>query len=346
MKKFKRTKFWKLFLLVIVIPIYDFFWKYFLNSYGKFLHILWNLRKRKFFDLKKDNNILVKDSEFFCNLANEISNFCNYELIQNSRNVIYEGTNDVKNFADKKGEKYQNGIFEFLPENLKKKIINFASSDLMITTASKYFGVFPILTRIYLYHNIPIINSNERSAQLWHKDGFGYKGFDLFISITDVNELNGPLYFLKKKNKLGVFERIENSIKNPRKGERNKITLENFDKIYSNNNISNNIGQRGTALFIDSYNCYHRGGFCKKTDRIMLRIAYDTIDSVVTNSSERFKEDLNNGVNYYFFENGKKRKFSNIFLRYLFLKKSYLFHKFKIAEKLLSFYQFMHHKII
>lgn len=345
MKKFKRTKFWKIFLLIIIVPFYDLIWKYIINFYGKILYILWNLKKRDYFDLKKNNNFLLKDNKFFSNFAAEIANHCNEEILSNSRNTIYEDSPVVKTFSDKKGEKYLNGLFETLPEDLKRKIVNFASSDLMITTAAKYLGVFPILTRIYLYHNIPIAESSEKAAQLWHRDGFGYKGIDLFVSITDVNEFSGPLFFLNKKNKLGVFERVENSIQNPRKGERNKITLENFDKIYPKEYIDNNMGKKGTALFIDSYNCYHRGGFCKKSDRVMLRIAYDTIDSVVTNSAERFQKDNNNGVHYNLFEE-REKKFNSIFLRYLFLKRSYLFHKLKIAEKLLNFYQFMHHKIV
>ena len=34
-------------------------------------------------------------------------------------------------------------------------IVDFASSDKMITTASKYMKIFPILTRVEVYLNIP-----------------------------------------------------------------------------------------------------------------------------------------------------------------------------------------------
>ena len=57
------------------------------------------------------------------------------------------------------------------------------------------------------------------------------------------------------------------------------------------------------------------------------------------------QKDNNNGVHYNLFEE-REKKLNSIFLRYLFLKRSYLFHKLKIAEKLLNFYQFMHHKIV
>ena len=47
------------------------------------------------------------------------------------------------------------GIYEKLSQDLKKEIITFASSDLMISTAANYMGIFPILTRIQVDHNIP-----------------------------------------------------------------------------------------------------------------------------------------------------------------------------------------------
>ena len=53
LKNIKRTSFWKFFLLILIVPIYNFFWKYFINFHAKTLDIFWNLKKREFFDLKK-----------------------------------------------------------------------------------------------------------------------------------------------------------------------------------------------------------------------------------------------------------------------------------------------------
>ena len=346
MKKIKRTKAWKLFLLFLVVPIYTFLWKNLLNFHGRILYFFWNKKKRDYFDLKKDNKLFLKDNKIIKNLANEIANHCDEELLSSSREKIYEGTRSSNVFHQQKGEKYLNNIFEKLPHDLKKKIVNFASSELMITTASKYLGVFPILTRIYLLHNIPIINKSERGPQLWHRDGFGFKVFELFVSITDINELNGPTYFANNKSNLAVFEKVENIIQNPRRGERNKITLENFEKIYPKEKITNNIGPKGSVFFFDTVSCYHRGGYCKSGERIVLRIVYDTVDSTVTNSPERFQNDPNNGVNFVLFQNKDKKNLNNFYTRYLFLKRSYLFYKFQLAKKLISFYQIMHHKLV
>ena len=40
----------------------------------------------------------------------------------------------------------------------------------------------------------------------WHKDDFGYKSLDLFLNITDIDENSGPLYALRKKERLEYFQ--------------------------------------------------------------------------------------------------------------------------------------------
>ena len=90
---------------------------------------------------------------------------------------------------------------------------------------SKTFGVFPILAKMTVYHNIPRPGSSIRGAMNWHKDDFGYKSLDLFLNITDIDENSGPLYALRKKERLGVFSRSFNEIQNAKSGEK-----ENFNR--------------------------------------------------------------------------------------------------------------------
>ena len=61
--------------------------------------------------------------------------------------------------------------------------------------------------------------------------------------------------------------------------------------IFSQEEIGSIIGNMGSCLIIDSYNCYHKGGYCKTKERIMLRFAFDTIDSTVVNKdSEQYQK--------------------------------------------------------
>lgn len=330
LKKIKRTFFYRWFLIFFLYPLYDFFWKYIINFHAKFLSIFWNFNKNEYFDLKNKHYLKVKDNNDIVNLANDLNSFCSETFLEKSRNKM------------KANKKSTNELFEDLPEILRDRIIDFGSSNLLITTTSRYLGVFPILSRIYFYHNIVNQdNPDEEFSQKWHKDGMGYKGLDFFISVTDIDEFNGPLFFSKKKNQLGAFSRIENAIKNPKPGERNKISNEEFKKIHKEEEIDSIIGSKGTCLIIDSYNCYHKGGFVKKGDRLMLRIAYDTIDSTVVNDDgEKY---VSNEVFYY--NKKHKSEINNSYLRFLFFKRSKFIKKLKISEKLIKFYQFFHYKI-
>ena len=83
--------------------------------------------------------------------------------------------------------------------------MEFGMSELLVSTAAKHLGVFPILSKVALYLNIPSENKNPRGAMLWHKD-LG-KSLDLFVIITDVDNSNGPLLALEK-NSLGVLQKI------------------------------------------------------------------------------------------------------------------------------------------
>ena len=242
----------------------------------------------------------------------------------------------------KQNKEWNNELFDELPFELKKRIIDFASSDLVITTTSKYLGVFPILSRIYFYHNI--VNDNNKDEELsqkWHKDGMGYKGLDFFISITDIKETNGPLYISKQDNPLGAFSRIENTTQNSKRGERNKISNEVFNELHTNEDIDSIIGNKATCLIVDSYNCYHKGGFLKEGDRVMLRIAFDTIDSTVVN----FDEEKYRSSEIFYYNKMHKNEVKNPFMKFLFFKRSKFIKLTNLSERLLKFYQLLHYKI-
>ena len=146
----------------------------------------------------------------------------------------------------------------------------------------------------------------------------------------------------KKKDKLGVFGKIQNIKPNAQKGERNKVLDEEFNKIYTNEDVGSTIGNMGSCLIIDSYNCYHKGGHCNIKDRIMLRFAFDTIDSTVINSDQ---EKYRKKDYFHFCPRIKKSEINNFFLRYLFFKRSYIFKKLNLSEKLIKLYYLLHYKI-
>ena len=208
-----------------------------------------------------------------------------------------------------------------------------------LSTAADYLKVFPVIGKIYLFINFPVEEKKERGAMLWHKDDFGYKSLDLFLAINDIDEENGPLYFLKKKEPLGVFYKLTNVIANALPGERNKINIKKFSEHFSAESIDALQGPAGNAVFVDSFTTYHRGGYCVSKNRIMLRICYQTPDSI----------DVQNKINengFYFFQDLKKENTKDIFHKYLLFKKLNFFWKFiKLPWFLMKIYRVLHFKM-
>lgn len=335
---FKKTFFWKIIVSFLLNPIINFIWLYIINAQGTLYKFFWFLKKRDYIDLNNNDKILVNNFNKFLDLAKLINDQCNIALIEKIKKRIIN-SNSVRslnydyNQTNAGDNSYTSDFFNDLPENVKKKIIEFSMSDLMISTAAKYLGTFPILAKVVLGLNIPRKKEHIRGAMLWHKDDFGFKSLDLFLAINDVNDLNGPLSAMKEKD-LGVLSRIDEEIKNPIRGERGKIRNNTLD--INEKDLVTLRGPSGTALLIDSFTAYHKGGHCLENHRIMLRFSYQTVDSI------RLPNNPDN--KFYYYPLISKNNISNIYLKFLFFKRSFVIKKFKLSTLFLRIYRILHYK--
>ena len=149
----------------------------------------------------------------------------------------------------------------------------------------------------------------------WHRDTFGFKNLEFFMAVTDIDDENGPFYWLEKKIKASVFLSFQNLVSTTKKGERGKVSLEEFSKHFKDNETLKLSGKSGNAIFVDSFSTYHRGGFCKSKDRVILRLCYQSHDAFY----ESQLSDLNT---YKYDQNLKKDEINDIFKKYLFFKKN------------------------
>ena len=335
-KLIKKTQLWKFIIQFIFYPIYNLFWQYILNFQAKILYFLWILKKKNYIDLSNNDKILVKDNNDFINLSQKIL----YEvkpLLENSKNKIL--SSEFKETLSKKigptsveaELPYRISLYEQLSENLKKEIINFASSEFMITTAAKHMKIFPILTRVQVDHNIPRPEGKIRGAMYWHRDTFGFKNLDFFMAVTDIDDNNGPFYCLEKKIRAGTFLAFSNVVSNFKKGERGKVSLEEFSNYFKNENILKLSGNSGSAIFLDSFSCYHRGGYCKERERVTLRLCYQSHDALYNSSI------IDN--NYYKYDDRiRKNETIDIFKKYLFFKNPSLLMR-SLSKKIVNIYR-------
>ena len=189
LKILKKSLFWNLFIEYLIYPAYHFFWSYIINFKGKILFFLWSLKKKDFFSLNNNDKLIINSNDESKKIAKKI--------LKESKLFIEDVRKEIlsKEYSDKKSKisladgetPYRISIYDKLSDNLKKEIVEFAGSDKLVTTASEYIKVFPILTRVQVYCNIPRKNSPLRGAMFWHKDDFGFKNIGFFMCVTDVD---------------------------------------------------------------------------------------------------------------------------------------------------------------
>ena len=336
LKDLKKTYIWKFFIQYFFYPFYNFFWQFFLNFEAKILCILWLIKKRDFINLSKKNEIVITNNETFKDLSKKISNETNL-LIENSKKKILSAeykkklTDEIGPYSSDAEIPYRTGLYDDLSDNLKSEIVKFASSEMMISTAAKHMGIFPILTRVQVMLHIPRQNANRRGAMYWHRDTFGFKNLEFFMAVTDIDDENGPFYWLEKKIKASVFLSFQNLVSTTKKGERGKVSLEEFSKHFKDNETLKFSGKSGTAIFIDTFSTYHRGGFCKSKDRVIFRLCYQSHDAL-------YDSQLSDPNTYKYDQNLKKNEINDIFKKYLFFKKKSKFMEI-ISGKIVNFYR-------
>ena len=289
-----------------------------MNFQAKILYLLWTSKKRDFINLAKKNSVLILNNQIFKSVANRISQETNL-LIKDSREKILSNdykkklSNQIGPSSSDAEIPYRTSMYENLSDQLKKEIVEFGSSELMISTAAKHMGIFPILTRVQVDHNISRDNADRRGAMFWHRDTFGFKNLDFFMAVTSIDDENGPFYCLDKKIKASTFLKFPNVVSTSKKGERGKVSLEEFFKYFKNEDTFKLTGERGVAVFLDSFSTYHRGGFCKSKDRVTLRLCYQSHDAL-------YESHLINDNIYKYDHNIKKVTTNDIFKKYLFFK--------------------------
>lgn len=324
----RKNYLYKKFIKYIFYPLFNLFWEYIINFEAKCLYFFWKFKNKGQDSFRLGNNdaLLIRDNQEFKNISHKILNNSN-EIIKKVKDKLLSEEHR-KEMIEKYGENntdaflpYRISIWEDLDENLRKEIVQFASSNKMISTAANHMKVFPILTRVQVSLNVPRENSDLRGAMYWHKDTFGFKNLDFFMYVNDVDDENAPFHFLKQKIQASVFMKFEKMRPFNLSGERGKVDILEFSKFYPDECVYKTIGDSGTAVFLDSFSTFHRGGYCKSKDRIALRFCYQSHDA--------FYEDHISTIDQYKYDKDLTIKnVNNVFLKYLYFKKKTKLMKF------------------
>ncbi len=195
-------------------------------------------------------------------------------------------------------------FIQFDPENLTAVRYNFDKQDLinnkivqdlimdnyLIKTVREYFQSKPIFDLPAMWWSTPFQKTaSSEAAQLYHYDMERAKWLKIFFYLTDVDDNNGPHYYIQGSHKINSKPSSLLS-----KGYE-RISDNEIRKFYKPNDFKVIKGERGTFFAGDTL-CWHKGKNLKNNNRLVLELNYTSSlfgynhkKMIVKNTTKKFK---------------------------------------------------------
>ncbi len=221
------------------------------------------------------NNSLVTKGDKNSDTSKEV-----FFDVSNSKNVLYE----MKKNKILRSEIAQNLLF----------------NKFFYQVAENYFKSTPFFDHISLAISAKSIKPDSEAAQMFHFDLDKPKWLKFFIYLNDVDENNGPHFFIPKTHKnFGIKNVI-------REKGYSRIDDEIISKYYSD--IREIKGKRGTLLIEDTRGL-HKGSVVKKNYRCIALLQFNNSNFGSENLKYKLKIMKKNNLEFY---NSNKNTFSNL----------------------------------
>ena len=141
-------------------------------------------------------------------------------------------------------------------------------NDTVLHMAENYLGV-PVG-----YHNVSVIrsikNSLDHGARMWHIDGGDHRLFQIIIYLNEVDHDNGPFEYIPRP----ISEKARKSL---------RYSLEYVPDGIMRNVVSTKfwkpcVGPRGTMIFADPANVFHRSKTPNRQERYAITYSYHSAE--------------------------------------------------------------------
>jgi len=137
----------------------------------------------------------------------------------------------------------------------KDILIRFALNEDILNRIAHYLGAVPFLEWVEVINSNPV-DAPLVKSQLWHKDGTDNKMVKVFVNIFDVTEEHGPLSFYSRQDSKRVP--IHKNIMS------HYLSDEEISEWLDLSSKMQFTGPSGSAVMLDTANCYHMGSRCQK----------------------------------------------------------------------------------
>jgi hypothetical protein len=176
------------------------------------------------------------------------------------------------------------------------ELVNFALSDAMLGSATRYLGMVPYLTRVDLMYSLPRGGGKNIESQLFHLDHEGLTQIKHFIHLFDVGEHEGPFTFIPADATARIVRDVRALRKQQKTGqdiEVRRYSDEEIAAVGGTRDIVTVTGPVGTGVAVDTSRCLHLGSRVDPGSfRLCLYTQYCTTHEI-TNvyDVDRFKND-------------------------------------------------------
>ncbi len=266
--KWKSHPLWRLFVQVIA-PIFDVLGAYVLHFPRKLLY--WHYLSRRSSNqsaalLRTEGIEIVPAKPEFVEFARWLVSRIPKDLLAREKSRL---------LADAEEDAFCATVETKLEVDTRVKILDFCLSDNVLGSAVKYFGLVPRLGSVIVMYNVPKPQQGPVGSQEWHRDSGIYKSLNLFMCLSDVDDESGAYYAIPQsfipRHAEVPLEQVDTRLS---AWTRYRLSTELIQKYVPGVKPVRLAGPPGTSAFVDPGLCYHRGGYCRTRDRLMIQIAF------------------------------------------------------------------------
>lgn len=195
-------------------------------------------------------------------------------LDENLKKNLINISNKIINLGQRSNNN-KDFMANYLSDNLllenKEIFLDFITNPSILSAATNYLGYIPVLNSIkILKSEIKKKNQNNySSSQLYHLDQSDKPLFKIIFLISDTYEKNGPFTFIKKKSSQQIQNKVKSGIL-----KSDLVKDHVIEKYLDEKDEVKVIGKKGTCIYVDSSQCFHRGSRNNIEERRIIIMSY------------------------------------------------------------------------
>lgn len=133
-------------------------------------------------------------------------------------------------------------------------LLRFAVDPLVISVASHYLGLVPMLTMVTILAS-PAVPGPPAGSQLFHSDWEDVRQVKIFVNCSDVADENGPLTAVSAD----ASGRVKEAVGYRYGGSHFRLRDDEVLPMVGKDDMEAFVGPAGSVVFIDTSSCLHLG---------------------------------------------------------------------------------------